>query len=56
MAKCLFQVAWDVSDSDTMEREMRALKEAEKELNIKGKLITPSSYLTNFVEQMLSKK
>ncbi len=52
----LFQVAWDVSDPETMEREIRALSEAEKELNIKGKLITPSNYLSDFVEQMQSKE
>ncbi len=50
----LFQVAWDVSDPGILEREMRALNEAEKELNIKGKLITPSSYLSDFVEHILS--
>lgn len=41
----LFQVVWDASNSETMEREKRALKAAEKELNIKGKIITPDIFL-----------
>lgn len=43
----LYQVVWDYENKETLEREVRALKEAEKELNIKGQLITPESYLTN---------
>lgn len=41
----LYQVVWDINDPDTMQREMRALEEAEKELGIKGKLITPQVYI-----------
>lgn len=41
----LFQVAWDVSNSETLDREMRALKQAEMELGIKGLLITPEIYI-----------
>lgn len=47
----LYQVAWNVEDPKTLEREMRALREAENELKIKGKLITPENYLTDFVNQ-----
>jgi hypothetical protein len=52
----LFQIAWDISDPDTMKREIRALSEAVKELNIKDKLITPSNYLSDFVKQMQNKE
>jgi uncharacterized protein len=41
----LFQVAWDVSDKETLAREERALKAAERELKISGEIITPESFL-----------
>ncbi len=41
----LYQVAWDISDQETLKREQRALNSAEKKLNIVGKIITPESYL-----------
>ncbi len=41
----LIQVSWDISDAKTIERENRALKQAEKELGIKGKIITAREYL-----------
>ncbi len=41
----LIQVCWDVSDKTTLEREKRALAQAEKELGVKGKIITPRDYL-----------
>ena len=41
----LYQVVWDTHDQQTMAREIRALKAAEKELGIKGELIDPLSYL-----------
>ncbi len=47
----LYQVAWDISDRDTQEREILALEEAEKELGVKGKLITPEYYLTSFLKE-----
>jgi hypothetical protein len=40
----LLQVCWDISDNKTMEREQRALSEAEKELGVPGKIITPNDY------------
>lgn len=40
----LLQVAFDVEDKQTLDREMRALKQAERELGIKGQLITVDSY------------
>lgn len=40
----LYQVAWDVSEPETLKREQRALHAAEKELSIKGELITPFTY------------
>lgn len=43
----LIQVVWDQSDISTFEREERALKSAEKELGIKGKIINWEDYLKN---------
>ncbi len=43
--KKLFQVAWEVQDPKTMERENRALQAGMKELNIPGEVITLDSYL-----------
>lgn len=45
----LYQVCWDMSDTETLERETAALKEAEKELGMKGQIITPDSYFTSFL-------
>ncbi len=41
----MIQVVWDKSDPDTLEREERALKSAEKELGIKGRIIDWETYL-----------
>lgn len=41
----LLQVAWDLSAPGVLEQEERALKEAEKELGIPGRLIDPDTYL-----------
>ena len=41
----LIQVCWDMSDAETVAREQRALEQAEKELRIKGKIITAREYL-----------
>jgi predicted AAA+ superfamily ATPase len=41
----LYQVASDATDSQTRQREMRALEEAQKELGIKGMLITKDNYI-----------
>jgi uncharacterized protein len=41
----LYQVTWDVSQKETLAREIRALKAAEQELGIKGELIIPANYL-----------
>jgi len=45
----LIQVVWDASDPKTRERETRALKEAERELNIPGKIIDREMYLKNIL-------
>jgi hypothetical protein len=42
----LYQVVWDSSHPETLQRETRALQQAEKELNIKGQLVTPEKFLT----------
>ena len=44
----LYQVVWDNSNPETMEREARALQIAEKELGIKGEIITPNVYLSSW--------
>jgi len=41
----LIQAVWDVSDSKTLQREKRALQQAEKELGIKGRILTPKNYI-----------
>lgn len=43
----LIQVTWDMSDPKTLEREQRALEQAEKELGVSGKIITLNDYLRN---------
>lgn len=45
----LYQVCWNMDDEQTLQREMIALAEAEKELGIKGECITPTSYFTSFL-------
>ncbi len=40
----LYQVCWDLSSPKTSEREIQALTEAEKELNIKGAIITAKNF------------
>ncbi len=40
----LYQVTWDTASPDTYEREKRALVQAEKELGIKGVLITADTF------------
>jgi predicted AAA+ superfamily ATPase len=49
----LYQVCWDVSDKDTLAREMRALEAAEQELGVKGMLVTPDNYL-EFIAALFS--
>ncbi len=49
----LYQVTWDMKDPKTLERETLALEEAEKELKIKGEIITPDSYFTSFLPTLL---
>jgi hypothetical protein len=57
-SKCLFQVVWDVSNQETLGRELRALEIAKKELKLPGKLITPEDYIEamfqNKLEELLS--
>jgi len=43
----LYQVAWETDDPKTLAREERALRMAEKELGVKGTIITPEIYLSN---------
>lgn len=51
----MYQVVWDDSDEKTMERETRALKAAESELNIKGSIITPYNYIEKIWGNLLGK-
>lgn len=44
----IIQVAFDIDDPKTIEREKRALEAAEKELGFKGKLIDWKSYIQEF--------
>lgn len=45
----LIQVAWNLDDPDTRLREERALKDAEQELGIKGKILDFATYLVEGV-------
>lgn len=49
--KEIIQVVWDLSNSETRLREERALKEAEQELGIKGRLIDKAAYLADFLSR-----
>lgn len=44
----LIQVAWDLHDPATREREVRALRQAEKELGFPGVLLDAQSYLQRY--------
>ena len=48
--KEIIQVAWDISDPKTLEREQRALQQAENELGCSGKIITARDYLRAYIE------
>lgn len=50
----LYQVVWDSDDQETMDREHRALKAAEQELNIKGEIITRESYIESLWNDLKS--
>jgi hypothetical protein len=39
-------VAWNIDNSNTHDREMRALEAAQKELGIAGELVTIDTYLS----------
>lgn len=45
----MIQVVWDANDPKTLEREERALHQAEKELGIPGTLLDYTRYLRHFV-------
>ncbi|HUD00783.1 MAG TPA: ATP-binding protein [Rhabdochlamydiaceae bacterium] len=44
----LIQVVWEADDAQTLEREERALRQAEKELGFPGKLVDGTTYLGEF--------
>lgn len=46
----MIQVVWDQGDPLTFESEERALKSAEKELGIKGRIIDWEGYLKFFAK------
>lgn len=46
----IYQAVWDVSDKQTMEREMRALEQANQELNVKGVLVTPEIFIKHCLQ------
>lgn len=48
----LWQVCWNCEDVKTYTREMAALRAAEQELKITGKLITPHSYFSEFLPSL----
>lgn len=48
--KKFFQVAWDMDDPQTREREERALRSAMQEMEIQGEIVTLDSYLRKGVQ------
>ena len=49
----LLQVVWNTDDNETMVREERSLKAAEKELGFKGKIISSEDYIRNICQSSL---
>lgn len=47
----LIQVVWDTSNPKTLDRELRALRAAEKELGITGEIITPDNYFDMMLDK-----
>lgn len=45
----LIQVVWNLEDPDTFHREERALKDAQEELGIEGRILDLSTYMTEWV-------
>ena len=45
----MIQVVWDTNDPKTLEREMRALHQAEQELGFPGRILDYTYYLRHFV-------
>ena len=43
----MIQVVWEAEDPSTLQREERALLQAEKELGFPGKLINGTTYLSD---------
>jgi len=41
-----------MTNQETLQREMLALAEAEKELGLKGEMITPDTYFTFFLPRL----
>ncbi len=48
----MYQAAFDISDAATLEREKRALREAQEELAIGGKLVTQENYFAEFLQEI----
>ncbi len=48
--KKFFQVAWDMQDANTAQREERALRAGMKELKIEGEIVTLDSYLQRGIQ------
>lgn len=46
----LYQVAWDINTTETLEREERTLHMAVHELGIPGTIITPENYFDVFLK------
>ncbi len=45
----MLQVVWDLSNPDVLEREQRALSQAEEELGIAGRILDAETYIRNGV-------
>jgi predicted AAA+ superfamily ATPase len=45
----MIQVVWDINERDTLERETRALRQAEQELGFSGRILDYTCYLQQFI-------
>lgn len=45
----MIQVVWDINDQETLDRETRALRQAEQELGFPGKVVDYTHYLRHFI-------
>lgn len=48
----MLQILWDVRKTEVLEREQRALQQAESELGFSGRIISVRDYLRDFIHSI----